>query len=188
MSSLPAQQIRDLALEKGMIEPFVERGIFEGKTFGLGPNTYDFRCREHLVIYPWCYAKRYRLYKLIDWVRDKLYLGKLYEHYRLGFTLASSIEKVCMPNNIGAQVMDKSSWARKGLSVFNTHFDPGFIGFPTLELANHGPSILEIKAGIAICQFKFERLSETTELPYRGKYSNQPPRPVAAREGTTVWS
>ena len=93
-----------------------------------------------------------------------------------------------MPDDVGAQVMDKSSWARKGLSVFNTHFDPGFEGYPTLELVNHGPSVLHFIPGTAICQFKFERMESSTEMPYKGRYSNQPPRPVEAIEGTSEWS
>lgn len=188
MSTLPAQQIAELAQLKGMIEPFAERTVERGKTYGIGPSTYDFRCKQHLVIYPWIYYKRYLCYQAIDWVRDKLKLPKLYGHYRCGFTLASSIERVKLPNDIEAHVMDKSSWARKGLSVFNTHFDPGFVGYPTLELANHGPHILEVHAGMAICQFKFGRMAERTDMPYKGRYQHQPDKPVPAIEAQEVWS
>lgn len=185
---LPAQHIRQLALEKGMIVPFTERGNYLGKTFGLGPCTYDMRCAQHLIILPWRLWYVHKFYKAIDWVLEKLKLPTRYDHIKLGFTLASSSERVKMPDDISAVVMDKSSWARKGMSVFNTHFDPGFEGYPTLELANNGPDILEIPVGMPVCQFKFERLIEHTEIPYRGKYQNQPSEPVAAREGAGEWA
>jgi len=185
---LPAQQIRKLAFEKQMIAPFLERGVSAGKTYGLGPCTYDVRIKQRVTIYPWNLAYRYRFYKAIDWVRSRFGEPLRYEHLRLGFTLASTIETVAMPDDVAAHVMDKSSWARKGLSVYNTHFDPGFKGYPTLELANNGNKIIDIPEGIAICQFKFEWLTEATEMPYVGKYQNQPDQPVEAKVGVDVWA
>lgn len=171
-----------------MIEPFHERTEFMGKTFGLGPCTYDMRCGQDLVILPRHLWWKFKAYQWLDTIRHELGYDKLYENYRIGFTLASSIERVAMPDNVCATVMDKSSWARKGMSVFNTHFDPGFAGYPTLELSNNGNDILHITKGMAICQFKFEMLYETTEIPYRGKYMNQPDRPVEAKEGLGAWA
>lgn len=150
---LSAQTIRRYALE-GMIHPFYERERFAGKTFGLGPCTYDFT---------------------LSWpLTNPLKLGPSQ------FILVSTRERLALPNHICASVLDKSSWARLGLSVFNTHFDPGFEGFPTIELANVGQNILEFTDGTPLCQFKFEELDLPTEQPYNGKYQNQPPRPVGS--------
>lgn len=155
---LPAQHIRHLAVTKGMIQPFNERIVFKGKTFGLGPATYDVRIRQSVVMCP----------------------GK--------FMLASTIEKVVLPNNVRATVCDKSSWARLGLAVQNTKIDPGFIGHITLELSNHhNGNVLEIQEGEAIAQLEFAYLIEDTEMPYKGKYQNQPDEVVPARDGTGTW-
>ena len=134
-----------------MIEPWCERTMFEGMSYGLGPASYDFRVAQNITVLP--------------------------NHINLCFT----IERVIMPNNIAARVCDKSTWARLGIVVQNTHFDPGFCGFPTIELTNHTNIPIGIKAGSPICQFVFEFLDQPTQMPYRGKYQNQPAEPIGAK-------
>lgn len=187
MSELPAQIIRQYALEKKMIKPFTERGVEHGKTYGLGPSTYDFRCKQRVVLMPYRLYWLWRLYKFTDKLRKKLGWKELYNDYHCGFALCSTIEQVHIPHDVSATPMDKSTWARQGIAVQNTHFDPGFIGYPTIELTNHSHNTVEIKPGVAICQFKFTKLSEKTEMPYMGKYQLQPNKPVPAKEGTDVW-
>lgn len=169
---LPAQHIRRLALDKGMIRPYAERTVFKGKTFGLGPATYDCRCRQTLTLLPYS-------------IRDCSLVTD--PAVKFGFTLASTVEWVDLPDNVRATVCDKSSWARRGLAVQNTKIDPGFRGHITLELSNHGHDTLEIEEGEAICQLEFALLLEPTELPYKGKYQDQADRPVEAIEGKGVW-
>lgn len=95
------------------------------------------------------------------------------------FVIASSIEKFNMPNDLVAVVHDKSTWARKGLSVFNTVIEPGWKGWLTLELVYHGHQELIIPAGSGIAQVLFSTITHPTS--YDGKYNNQPNRPVEAR-------
>lgn len=94
------------------------------------------------------------------------------------FTIASAIEEFDMPTNLCGIVHDKSTWARKGLSVFNTVIEPGWKGFLTLELVYHGPEDLHIPAGAGIAQVVFHETAEHAR--YKGKYQDQPDRPVAA--------
>lgn len=148
MSVLSYQSIKAYCLIHGMIYPWVERTEKGGMSYGLGPASYDFRIAQDIVIKP------------------------------NGFVLCSTWEGVNIPDHIAARVCDKSTWARLGLMVQNTHFDPGFIGYPTLELTNHSKKTIKIKKGTPICQFVFEHLDLITEKPYRGKYYNQPPRPT----------
>jgi dCTP deaminase len=98
------------------------------------------------------------------------------------------IEWVDLPNNIRATVCDKSSWARRGLAVQNTKIDPGFRGHITLELSNHGHEVIELVEGDAICQLEFAYLLEATDMPYKGKYQDQPDRPVEAITGKGAWN
>lgn len=148
---LPYQSIKRLCVEMKLIEPWSERTIHNGMSYGLGPASYDFRIAQHITLEP---------------------------H---GFILCSTIEKVNMPDFLAARVCDKSTWARLGLAVQNTHFDPGFCGFPTIELTNHSSAYIEIEKGDPICQFVFEMLESPTEKPYRGKYQNQEDAPVEAK-------
>jgi dCTP deaminase len=134
-----------------MIEPFVERIVHDnGKSYGLGPASYDVRVKREVMLEP----------------------GLL--------EIASTLEHVCIPDDIAAQILDKSSWIRKGVSAFNTWIDPGFRGHITLELVNHTPMTIIIGAGEPIVQLVFFRLDAPTESPYSGKYQDQPDWPVTA--------
>lgn len=94
------------------------------------------------------------------------------------FSLASTYEYFDMPDNLVAVVHDKSTWARRGLSVFNTVIEPKWRGWLTLELVYHGWGVLHIPAGAGIAQVLFHQITEPAE--YTGKYQAQPNRPVGA--------
>lgn len=94
------------------------------------------------------------------------------------FTLASAIEEFDMPRSLVGVVHDKSTWARQGLSVFNTVIETGFRGGLTLELVYHGREGLHIPAGAGIAQVIFHQTSE--RAAYDGKYQGQPTDPTPA--------
>ena len=96
------------------------------------------------------------------------------------FTLASTLEYFMMPEFLVAVVHDKSTWARQGLSVFNTVIEPGWKGYLTLELVYHGEGELFIPAGSGIAQVLFHKLAEQASYG-TGKYQNQPDHPVEAK-------
>ena len=162
MSVLSAQSIRRLCRPGGyytfpshripvdspLIEPFEERGVINGKTFGLGPCSYDVRSKA------------------------RVYLPAG------GRALASTIEKFCIPPFICGTVMDKSSNARVFVSAFNTHIDPGWRGYLTVELVNLDSVDHEWEAGDPLCQIRFDALDEPTIMPYQGKYQDQQDMPV----------
>lgn len=133
------------------VTPFVDRGVIRGRSYGLSSAGYDIRIKQGRVLDPG------------------------------DFALASSIERFDMPADIAALVKDKSSWARLGLSVFNTVIEPGWWGYLTLELKNQGPERIVIRPGDPIAQILFHRLDEPTNAPYSGKYQGQEDEPVPAR-------
>lgn len=96
------------------------------------------------------------------------------------FSLASTIERFTMPKDLVGVVHDKSTWARQGLSVFNTVIEPDWDGFLTLELVYHGDGELVIPAGAGIAQILFYALIESASYG-NGKYQNQPDQPVEAK-------
>lgn len=94
------------------------------------------------------------------------------------FRLASSFEHFQMPDNLVGIVHDKSTWARRGLSVFNTVLEPGWKGWLTIELVYHGWKPLRIPAGAGIAQVIFHQT--TSPASYNGKYQHQANKPVPA--------
>lgn len=133
-----------------------------GVSYGLGEAGYDIRLKQTLVFNP---AKNIIL---ID--QKKSIRGR--------FVLGSAMEVFQMPENLVGIVHDKSTWARKGLSVFNTVIEPGFKGGLTLELVYHGDELLYLPAGTGIAQVVFTQCSRP--VAYSGKYQDQSTEPVPA--------
>lgn len=139
-----------------------------GTSFGLGEAGYDIRIKQEI----WFYTEDGQKY--VD-VGD----GETHCVTTDGrFTLASAKEEFDMPDDLCGIVHDKSTWARRGLSVFNTVVEPGWKGFLTLELVYHGEGELLIPAGSGIAQVIFHRTSQPAH--YNGKYQGQANEPVEA--------
>lgn len=97
------------------------------------------------------------------------------------FILASTIERIKMPDNVVGIVHDKSSWARRGIAVQNTVIEPGWCGYLTLELSYHGRHPITIPRGVGIAQVVFHYTDFPVEQPYDGKYQDQARGPQEAR-------
>ena len=123
-----------------------------GVSHGLSEAGYDIRIAEEVSFWPYNMKR---------------------------FVLAHAMEEFDMPDDLVGIVHDKSTWARKGLSVFNTVIEPGWKGFLTLELVYHGEGPLTIPAGAGIAQVIFHELSEKSS--YDGKYQNQENKPVESK-------
>lgn len=95
--------------------------------------------------------------------------------------LASVQESITLPADIKAAVCDKSSWARRGLSVYNTKIQPGWSGFLTLELRNDSDVPISLIRGMGICEIEFHLLDKPSQRPYQGRYQNQSAGPQPAK-------
>lgn len=94
------------------------------------------------------------------------------------FIIASTEERVEVPDDLVAKVLGRSSLGRLGVSVHQTagYIDPGFKGEITLELSNHGPAPVMLHTGQRICQIVFTKLTSPAEKPYgheKSQYQNQ---------------
>lgn len=141
-----------------------------GTSWGLGEAGYDIRIKQDIKFYKSHEGNR----------MNAVGTSPVREFYDGRFALASSIERFLMPMHLTGIVHDKSTWARKGLSVFNTVIEPGWNGFLTLELVYHGEGELIIPAGSGIAQVIFHEVAEPAA--YKGKYQNQADMPVPAIE------
>ncbi|MDR5839380.1 dCTP deaminase domain-containing protein [Caballeronia sp. LZ034LL] len=145
-----------------------------GVSRGLGEAGYDIRIKQEIH-----FTFRDSTQPIVR-SRELDAEGKLH-HLRQKpgrFIIASAIEEFDMPTNLIGIVHDKSTWARQGLSVFNTVIECGWKGFLTLELVYHGGGELFIPAGAAIAQVVFHQTAEHQR--YDGKYQNQRDEPVSA--------
>jgi dCTP deaminase len=93
------------------------------------------------------------------------------------FILASTVERVALPDHIASRVEGKSSLGRIGLIVHSTagFIDPGFIGQVTLEIVNLSPWTIVLHRGMRIAQMGFEVMSSPASVGYakKGHYSDQ---------------
>lgn len=138
-----------------------------GVSYGLSEAGYDIRLKQEIIFEP-----GFGDQPEMSWICDKNGgIGR--------FVLGSAIEHFQMPPILTGIVHDKSTWARHGLSVFNTVIEPGFFGGLTLELVYHGVDELHIPAGAGIAQVIFHLVSD--EARYNGKYQNQSGDPEIPR-------
>lgn len=166
-------------IENPLVSPYVsEKTIRNGTSFGVSGNGYDIRIKESLTLYP--RTLKYLLWNAISrGIMAKIGLQKLMP-LKLAYSLAVSVEEFNVPADLSFDLKDKSTYARKFVSVFNTMSDAGFYGGLTLEIVNHSDDVIKIQAGDPIGQVIFEMLDEPTERPYKGKYQGQPNEPVPA--------
>lgn len=90
------------------------------------------------------------------------------------FLLATTMERIHLPNNLTAFVEGRSSIGRIGLFIQNAGWvDPGFEGQVTLELYNANSLPIRLEAGRRICQLVFCKMDQVANNPYQGKYQGQ---------------
>lgn len=159
-SLLAAAPIADMVTEKKR---------YEGTSYGLSEAGYDIRIKQSVKFMNDAYGAR-TIVTDPETGESETFMGH--------FVLASAMERFQTPHNLVGTVKDKSTWARQGLSVFNTVIEPGFIGGLTLELVYHGYEALEILSGQGIAQVLYGQLQE--EGHYEGKYQNQSMNPTKA--------
>ena len=79
----------------------------------------------------------------IEHYQDRIYraFGQPFILHPGEFVLGCTFEYVQFPNNLGGQIVGRSSWGRLGLNIATaTAVAPGYSGVLTLELVNHGSS------------------------------------------------
>ena len=153
-----------------------------GVSSGLSEAGYDIRLAQDIRFY----APKKSVSRFLgreSWSQPLIHIrnsesGRM-QYIQSRFTLAHAMEEFNMPTNMVGKVHDKSTWARQGISVFNTVIEPGWEGFLTLEIVFHGNKDVFIPAGSGIAQVLFFQLAEHSR--YDGKYQHQENRPVESK-------
>jgi len=176
MSVKSDRWIRRMALEHGMIEPFEDRQVREGKSrYGVSSYGYDLRV-----------ADEFRIFTNVNstTVDPKNFDARNFVEFKgpvciippNSFALARSVEYFRIPRNVLTICVGKSTYARCGIIVNVTPFEPEWEGFVTLEISNTTPLPAKIYGNEGLCQVIFFESDEACEISYKdkkGKYQSQ---------------
>ncbi|MDR0747100.1 MAG: dCTP deaminase [Helicobacteraceae bacterium] len=168
--------IREKALKENMIAPFVDRLAGEGiVSYGLSSYGYDIRVSNEFKIFTNINAtvvdpKNFDSANVVDFTGDVCIVPPN------SFALARTVEYFKMPRNVLAICLGKSTYARCGIIVNVTPFEPEFEGHITIEISNTTPLPAKIYANEGIAQVIFLEGDEqclTTYKDRKGKYQAQ---------------
>ncbi len=176
MPVLPDHWIRRMAVETGMIEPFVETQKREGViSYGLSSYGYDARVADEFKIFTNVDSavidpKDFNAASFVDRRTDVCIIPPN------SFALARTVEYFRIPRDVLVICLGKSTYARCGIIVNVTPLEPEWQGQVTIEISNTTPLPAKIHANEGICQFLFLRGESACETSYAdkaGKYMHQ---------------
>jgi dCTP deaminase len=168
--------IKRMALEQGMIDPFVEGQKGNGViSFGLSSYGYDIRVADTFKIFTNVNST------VVD---PKNFDPNAYVDFKGGvcvippnsFVLAHSVETMRMPRDVTGVVLCKSTYIRAGVLIPTTVLEAGWEGIITLEISNVTPLPARVYANEGIAQILFFEGDEACDISYAdrsGKYQNQ---------------
>jgi dCTP deaminase len=165
-----------MSKEHDMINPFSEKQVREGViSYGLSSYGYDLRVADE--------------FKIFTNVNNALVDPKRFDEKSFvtvqtdicivppnSFALARSVEYFKIPRSVLTICVGKSTYARCGIIVNVTPFEPEWEGFVTLEISNTTPLPARIYANEGLCQiifFESDEICETSYADRKGKYQAQ---------------
>tara|TARA_Y100000739_G_scaffold227027_1_gene235708 strand:- start:212 stop:769 length:558 start_codon:yes stop_codon:yes gene_type:complete len=168
--------IRTMSLKNDMISPFEDKQVSKQKiSYGLSSYGYDIRVTDE--------------YKIFTNVNNSIIDPKRFDENSFvnfkgnvcivpanSFALARSVEYFKIPRNVLTICLGKSTYARCGIIVNVTPFEPEWEGHVTLEISNTTPLPAKIYSNEGLCQVLFFESDEVCETSYKdkkGKYQKQ---------------
>jgi dCTP deaminase len=176
MGLKPDHWIRKMAQEHGMIEPFVENQVRTGViSYGLSSYGYDMRVASEYKIFTNVNSaivdpKNFDPKSFVDYTGDVCVVPPN------SFALARSIEYFRIPRKVLTICLGKSTYARAGIIVNITPFEPEWEGYVTLEISNTTPLPAKIYSNEGLAQVLFFEADEECDVSYadkKGKYQSQ---------------
>ena len=176
MGLKPDRWIRKMATEHRMIEPFVDGQVRDGVIFyGVSSYGYDVRVADEFKIFTNVFSavvdpKNFDTKSMVD------YVGEVCVVPPNSFALARTVEYFRIPRNVLTICLGKSTYARCGIIVNVTPFEPEWEGFVTPEISNTTPLPAKIYANEGLAQVLFFEADEECEISYadkKGKYQKQ---------------
>jgi dCTP deaminase len=165
-----------MATEHRMIDPFSGNQVAQGMiSFGLSSYGYDLRLAtefkifdppEGITIDP----------KSIPAMYFRDHEGPYCDVPPGSYVLGKTLEYLRIPRDVLTLCVGKSTYARAGILVNVTPFEPEWEGHVTVSIANTTSRAVRVFGGEGLCQVLFFQSDETCEVSYRdrkGKYNIQ---------------
>ncbi|MCK4977725.1 MAG: dCTP deaminase [Anaerolineales bacterium] len=176
MGLKPDHWIIEMSRNHRMIEPFVEEQVRDGViSYGVSSYGYDIRVADEFKIFTNVYStivdpKDFDTASMID------FKGEVCIIPPNSFALARTMEYFRIPRNVLTVCVGKSTYARCGIIVNVTPFEPEWEGYATLEISNTTPLPARIYANEGIAQLIFFSADAPCDVSYadkKGKYQAQ---------------
>jgi len=176
MSIKPDHWIERMALEHRMIEPFEPKQVSAGVvSYGLSSYGYDIRVADEFKIFTNVFTtvvdpKHFDDRSFVE------FKGEVCTIPPNSFALARTVEYFRIPRDVLTICVGKSTYARCGIIVNVTPFEPEWEGYATLEISNTTPLPARIYANEGIAQVIFFQASEVCRVSYadkKGRYQRQ---------------
>ena len=180
MSIKSDKWIRRMAQEYRMIEPYEPGQVkaVEGKrivSYGTSSYGYDIRCADEFKLFTNINStivdpKEFDEKNFINFKGESVIIPPN------SFALARTVEYFRIPRNVLTICLGKSTYARCGILVNVTPFEPEWEGYVTLEFSNTTPLPAKIYANEGVAQVVFFESDEICETSYKdrgGKYQGQ---------------
>ena len=176
MGLKPDHWIRKMANEQRMIEPFIDKQVRQGViSYGVSSYGYDVRVADEFMIFTNVHSaivdpKNFDPISMFEFKGDVCIIPPN------SFALARTIEYFHIPRNVLTVCLGKSTYARCGLIVNVTPFEPEWEGYVTLEISNTTPLPAKIYANEGLAQVLFFEADEECDVSYadkKGKYQKQ---------------
>lgn len=168
--------IRQMVKEHCMIDPFAENQVREGViSYGVSSYGYDIRVADQFKIFTNVYSaivdpKDFDPHSMVD------FTGEVCVIPPNSFALARTVEYFRIPRTVLTICVGKSTYARCGIIVNVTPFEPEWEGYVTLEISNTTPLPAKIYANEGIAQVLFFEADDVCDASYadkKGKYQKQ---------------
>ena len=176
MGLKPDHWIRKMALEEKMIEPFVDKQVRQGViSYGVSSYGYDVRVADEFMIFTNVHSaivdpKHFDTKSMVEFKGDVCVIPPN------SFALARTVEYFRIPRKVLTVCLGKSTYARCGLIVNVTPFEPEWEGYVTLEISNTTPLPAKIYANEGLAQVLFFEADDECDVSYadkKGKYQGQ---------------
>jgi dCTP deaminase len=181
MSIKSDKWIRRQSLEHGMIEPFEPNQVkaVDGQkviSYGTSSYGYDIRCADDFKVFTNINST------IIDPKNfdESSFVTVSGKGYCIippnSFALARTVERLKIPRSVLTVCLGKSTYARCGIIVNVTPFEPEWEGYVTLEFSNTTPLPAKIYANEGVAQVLFFESDEICDISYAdrgGKYQGQ---------------
>ncbi|MGH7885636.1 MAG: dCTP deaminase [Thermodesulfobacteriota bacterium] len=176
MGIKPDSWIRKMAVEHDMINPFVEGQVSKGViSYGLSSYGYDIRVTDEFKVFTNVHnslvdPKNFDEKSFVEIKADQCIIPPN------SFALARTVEYFRIPRSTITVCLGKSTYARCGIIVNVTPFEPEWEGYVTLEISNTTPIPAKIYANEGIAQvlfFEGDSECETSYADKKGKYQKQ---------------